>query len=340
MQVDAMVRGNGLAELAADARDRETAGYDGLWTAETGHDPFLTLLPVAEHTEHVQIGTAIAVAFARNPMNTAYLANDLQLYSKGRFLLGLGSQVKPHIERRFAMPWSHPAPRMREYVQALHAIWDAWNTGERLNFRGEFYSHTLMTPFFSPGPNPYGPPKVYLAAVGDHMTRTAAEVCDGIQPHAFTTERYLREHTLPIIQEGLTSSGRTPADFSIAFSAFVVTGRTEEQMAAAAQGVRQQIAFYGSTPSYRTVLELHGWGELGVELNRLSRSTDDDRWARMGELIDEDVLTTFAVVAEPDQVGPALVARFGDTVDRFQFYAPYAHDDTLFAPAIEVLRKA
>lgn len=340
MKVDAMVRGTGLAEIAADARQREVAGYNGLWTAETGHDPFLSLLPVAEHTEDIEMGTGIAVAFARNPMSMAYVANDLQLFSKGRFLLGLGSQIKPHIERRFNMPWSHPAPRMREYVQALRAIWDAWNTGERLDFRGDFYSHTLMTPFFSPGPNPYGAPKVYLAAVGDHMTRTAAEVCDGLQPHPFTTVRYLQERTMPLVQEGLAASGRSLDDFSIAFSAFVVTGSTEEQMAAAAAGVRQQIAFYGSTPAYRTVLELHGWGELGVELNTLSRGTDDDRWAAMGKLIDDEVLSTFAVIAEPEQVGPALLERFGGTVDRLQFYVPYQAPDETFAPAIEALRAA
>ncbi len=339
MKVDAMLRGTGLAELAAEAREREAAGIDGLWSYEGPHDPFLPLMPVAEHTSRVAVGTAIAVAFARNPMTTAYVANDLQVHSKGRFLLGLGSQVKPHIERRFSMPWSRPARRMREYVQALQAIWAAWNTGERLAFRGEFYSHTLMTPFFSPAPSPYGPPAVYLAAVGDQMTRVAGEVCDGLLPHAFTTERYLREHTLPVLEEGLAASGRTRAGFAIAFSGFVVTGAGEEQMAMAARGVREQIAFYGSTPAYRPVLDLHGWGELGVELNRLSRGTDADRWQRMGELIDDEVLGTFAVVAEPDRLGDAILARFGGLVDRFTFYAPYEHKPTLFAPATEALQR-
>jgi probable F420-dependent oxidoreductase len=340
MKVDAMLRGTGLAELSAEAREREAAGIDGLWSYEGPHDPFLPLMPVAEHTSRVAVGTAIAVAFARNPMSTAYVANDLQVHSEGRFLLGLGSQVKPHIERRFAMPWSHPARRMREYVQALRAIWGAWDTGERLAFRGEFYSHTLMTPFFSPAPSPYGPPAVYLAAVGDQMTRVAGEVCDGLLPHAFTTERYLREHTMPVLADGLAASGRTRADVTIAFSGFVVSGDGEEEMAAAARGVREQIAFYGSTPAYRPVLELHGWGELGVELNRLSRGTDPDRWQRMGELVDDEVLATFAVVAEPDRLGAAILARFGDLADRFTFYAPYAHDDALFAPATEELRRA
>jgi probable F420-dependent oxidoreductase len=340
MRVDAMLRSTGLKDLAAEAREREAAGYDGLWSFEAAHDPFLPLMPVAEHTEHLSVGTAIAVAFARNPMSMAYVSYDVQVHSQGRFLLGLGSQVKPHIERRFQMPWGNPAPRMREYVQAMRAIWAAWETGERLNFQGDFYSHTLMTPFFSPEPSPWGPPKVYLAAVGEHMTRTAGEVCDGIQPHAFTTQRYLRERTLPLLEEGLAVSGRTLADFSISFSGFVVTGRTEEEMAAAIAGTRAQIAFYGSTPSYRTVLEMHGWEQLGVELNTLSRGTDPDRWRKMGELIDDDVLSEFAVVAEPDDLGPALLARYGGIVDRFNFYAPYAHDETVFAPAIEALRKA
>jgi probable F420-dependent oxidoreductase len=340
MKVDAMLRGTGLAELAAEAREQEAAGIDGLWSYEGPHDPFLPLMPVAEHTSRVAVGTAIAVAFARNPMSMAYVANDLQVHSKGRFLLGLGSQVKPHIERRFAMPWSHPARRMRDYVRALRAIWAAWNSGERRAFRGEFYSHTLMTPFFSPAPSPYGPPAVYLAAVGDLMTRVAGEVCDGLLPHAFTTERYLREHTLPVLEDGIAASGRSRADFAISFSGFVVSGATEDEMAAAARGVREQIAFYGSTPAYRPVLDLHGWGELGVELNRLSRGTDADRWQRMGELIDDEVLAAFAVVAEPDRLGAAVLARFGGLVDRFTFYAPYEHDDALFAPAREELRRA
>jgi probable F420-dependent oxidoreductase len=340
VKVDAMLRATGLAELAAEARAAEDAGTDGLWSFEGRHDPFLPLVPVAEHTTRVTIGTAIAVAFARSPMTTAYAAHDLQVHSRGRFLLGLGSQVKPHIERRFAMPWSRPAARMREYVQALRAIWTAWDTESRLAFRGDFYSHTLMTPFFSPAPSPYGPPAVYLAAVGDRMTRVAGEVCDGLLPHPFTTPRYLREHTLPLLEEGLAAGGRTRADVTVALSGFVVSGATEEELAAATRGVREQIAFYASTPAYRPVLDLHGWGELGAELNRLSRGSDPDRWRRMGELVDDGVLAEFAVVAEPGRLGRALADRFGGLVDRFTFNAPYAHDDALFAPAADVLRRA
>ncbi len=340
MKVDTGVRGAGLAELAEEVRGREAAGYDGLWTAETSHDPFLPHMLIAEHTERISMGTGIAVAFARSPMTTATTAHDLQVLSKGRFLLGLGSQIKPHIERRFSMPWSHPAPRMREYVQAMRAVWAAWNDGEKLDFRGDFYQHTLMTPFFTPEPSPWGPPKVYLAAVGEHMTRAAGEVCDGLQPHGFTTARYLREVTLPIVREGLAKSGRKPADFSVGFGGFVVTGRTEEEMAAAARGTKAQIAFYGSTPAYRGVLDLHGWGELHVALNRLSKSSDEDKWQKMGELVDDEVLDAFAVTAEPDRLGAAVLERWGDSVDRFSFYAPYQHADDLFAPAIAALQAA
>jgi len=340
MRVDAMLQSTGLADLAAEARSREAQGYDGLWTAEAAHDPFLPLMPVAEHTERVSMGTGIAVAFARNPMSTAYTAHDLQTYARGRFLLGLGSQIKPHIERRFAMPWGNPARRMREYISALRAIWRAWDEGERLSFRGDFYSHTLMTPFFSPPPGEFGPPKIYLAAVGEHMTRVAGEVCDGLQPHPFTTQRYLTEVTVPLLEEGRARAGHSLDGFSIALSGLVVTGATEEDMATADRAVRQQIAFYGSTPAYRTVLELHGWGELGDELNKLSRGSDEGRWEAMGKLVDDDVLNAFAVVAEPDRLGAALLDRFGAIVDRYTFYAPYPHTDELFAPAIAELRAA
>jgi probable F420-dependent oxidoreductase len=340
MKVDTGVRSTGLAELAAEVRGREEAGYDGLWTAETSHDPFLPHVVVAEHTERVAMGTGIAVAFARSPMTTASTAHDLQVLSGGRFLLGLGSQIKPHIERRFSMPWSQPAKRMREYVSAMRAIWAAWDDGAKLDFRGDFYQHTLMTPFFAPEPSPWGPPKVYLAAVGELMTRVAGEVCDGLQPHAFTTARYLREVTLPIVHEGLAASGRGPADFSVSFGGFVVTGRTEEELAEAARGTKQQIAFYASTPAYRAVLDLHGWGELGVELNRLSKRGDPRRWQEMGELVDDEVLDAFAVTAEPDALGAAVVERWGGLADRFSFYAPYRHGDDLFTPAIAALRAA
>src|SRR5487761_2713948 len=298
----------------------EADGYDGAWAAEVGHDPLLILAGAAGATSRLELGTGIVVAFARSPMITATMANDVQLLSKGRLLLGLGSQIKPHIEKRYSMPWSQPAARMREYILAMRAIWSCWNEGTPLNFRGEFYRHTLMSPFFNPGPNPYGPPKVFLAAVGERMTEVAGEVADGLLVHGFTTERYLKEVTLPSIESGLARSGRTRGDFELSYPAFVVTGDTEEQMAAADAGTRKQIAFYGSTPAYRPVLELHGWGDLQTELNALSKGGE---WDEMGRRIPDEILETFAVRGTPEEIPGRLQGRFGDLIDRLSLYMPY-----------------
>jgi probable F420-dependent oxidoreductase len=308
---------NGIAEAAKKAED---TGYDGVWSAETSHDPFLPIAIGAAATEKLEFGTGIAVAFARNPMNLAVLANDLQLLTKGRFMLGLGSQIKPHITKRFSMPWSHPAPRMRELILAMRAIWATWATGEPLAFRGEYYTHTLMTPFFDPGKNPYGNPKVLLAAVGELMTEVAGEAGDGLLVHGFTTERYLREVSLPALERGAAKAGKSRSDLTVSYPGFVVTGATDAETEAADKAVRQQIAFYGSTPAYRPVLELHGWGDLQPELNTLSKRGE---WVKMGELITDEVLDAFAVVAPIGEVATQVKARFGDCVDRFSFYAPY-----------------
>src|SRR5215813_12775531 len=207
--------GGSFDEIEGRARALEAEGYDGAATAETSHDPFFPLLLAAQATERLELATGVAIAFARTPMTMASIANDLQLASKGRFFLGLGSQIKPHIERRFSMPWSHPAARMREYILAMRAIWASWSDGTKLDFRGDFYTHTLMTPFFSPGPNPFGPPKVYLAAVGELMTEVGGEVADGVIIHGFTTERYVKEVTLPAIERGLAKAGRSRSSFEI-----------------------------------------------------------------------------------------------------------------------------
>lgn len=315
--------GAGLADVGQAARAAEVVGYDGLWSPETGHDPFLPLVLAAEHTEGLELGTGIAVAFARNPMSLAMLGNDLQAFSGGRFLLGLGSQVKAHVEKRFSMPWSHPAPRMRELVLAMRAIWEAWAQGTKLDFRGDFYTHTLMTPFFSPGPNPHGPPKVFVAAVGARMAEVAGEVADGVLVHGFTTERYLREVTVPAVERGLARSGRRRGDFQVSYPGLVVAGDTEEERAGAAAAVRAQIAFYGSTPAYRPVLEGHGWGDLAGQLNPLSKQ---GRWAEMAQLVDDEVLDAFAVTGSPEEVPGLVLDRYGDLVDRFGFYAPYQSD--------------
>ena len=322
MKVDGSI-GSNLEKVSAEAQEAEAAGYDGIWSAEVSHDPFFPLLLGAQSTERLELGTGIAVAFARNPMTLASIGNDLNWYAKGRFLLGLGSQIKAHVTKRFSMPWSHPAPRMRELILAMRAIWDCWNNGSKLEFRGDFYTHTLMTPFFNPGPNPYGPPKVFLAAVGELMTEVAGEVCDGIIIHGFTTERYLREVTVPALERGMAKSGRARRDFEISFPAFIVSGTTEEEMAAAITGTKQQIAFYGSTPAYKSVFELHGWDDLQPELNRLSKLGD---WVKMGEIIDDDVLDAFAIVGEPEAIPGKIKARVGDVVDRVSFYTPYSSD--------------
>ncbi|WP_405970231.1 LLM class F420-dependent oxidoreductase [Streptomyces sp. NBC_00988] len=337
MKVDGKLSVWGTAEVVAEALHHEKAGYDGLWASESKHDPFLPLLLAAEHTDRLEVGTAIAVAFARSPMQLAYTAHDLQAYSGGRFSLGLGSQIKPHVERRFSMPWSRPAARMREYVSALRAIWSAWNDGEKLDFRGDFYTHTLMSPFFSPPPAPGGAPKVFVAAVGEAMTRVAGEVADGLLAHGFTTERYLREVTLPTVELGLDRSGRTRDDFSVSHLLLTATGRTEEELARAIDGTRRQIAFYGSTPAYRGVLELHGWGALGDELNALSKSSREDKWEAMGGLVDDEVLHTFAVVAEPERVAGEIRRRYGSLVDRVSFYTAYEIDAEVWEPIVQEL---
>jgi len=312
MRVDAGLMG-GLAEIPARIKELEAAGFDGAMTAETAHDPFFPLLIAAEHSQRIELITSIAVAFARNPMILANVAHDLQAFSKGRFILGLGSQIQPHIQKRFSMPWSHPAARMRELILAMRAIWDCWYKGKKLEFRGEFYTHTLMTPFFTPTDTQYGAPKVFLAAVGPLMTEVAGEVADGVILHAFTTEKYLRDVTLPALEKGLAKAGRKRGDFQVMYPGFVVTGKDEKAWADSRRGVCRQIAFYGSTPAYRPVLDLHGWGGLQTELNALSKQ---GQWEKMGELISDDILEKFAVVGSPDEIIPKFKARFAGVVDR------------------------
>jgi probable F420-dependent oxidoreductase len=335
VKVDGVLVGGGLDGVPTVARELEQLGYDGAFSAETAHDPFFPILLAAEHTERLELATGIAVAFARNPMTLANVGYDLQAYSKGRFILGLGSQIRPHIEKRFSMPWSQPAARMRELILAMRAIWAAWLDGEKLDFRGEFYRHTLMTPFFNPGPNPYGVPRVFLAAVGQRMTEVAGEVADGILLHGFTTERYVREVTLPALERGWGRAGKARSDFEVSGPMFVVTGTNEQEFEAARRGTKQQIAFYGSTPAYRGVLELHGWGELQGELNRLSKQGE---WAAMGELVTDEVLETFAVVAEPEDVPGRMLARYGDVIDRVSFYAPYKRDPDRWSKVLDGFR--
>jgi probable F420-dependent oxidoreductase len=324
MKIDAGLMMGSLAEVPQKVKEIESQGYDGLVTAELASDPFFPLVLAAEHSERVQLMTSIAVAFARSPMILANIGNDLQAYSKGRFTLGIGSQIAPHIVKRFSMPWSKPASRMREFIQAMRAIWACWYESKPLEFRGEFYSHTLMTPMFTPANNRYGPPKIVLAAVGPKMTEVAGEVADGMLVHGFTTARYLSEVTMPATLRGLELSGRKRSEFQLCYPAFVVTGKDEREWEQARTGVARQIAFYGSTPGYRGVLEVHGWGELQTELHRLSKRGE---WVAMGELVSDEMLDEFAIVAEPPRVAAALKKRFGGLIDRVLCSFPHATDD-------------
>jgi len=305
------------AKAAELGRAAEAAGFDALWAAETNHDPFLSCALAADATEAIEVGTAIAIAFARSPMTLASTAHDLQSLSAGRFVLGLGSQIKPHIENRYSMPWSQPARRMREFVLAMRSIWDTWEHGTPLRFEGEFYRHTLMTPMFTPRAHGHRAPKVFLAGVGPRMTEVAGEVADGFICHGFSSERYLRECTLPALRRGAERAGRDLDDIEVVAPGFVVTGVDDAAIEEAAAATRRQMAFYGSTPAYRPVLDLHGWGELQLELHAMSKRGE---WTAMGDLITDEILGTFAVVGRPDEVGRELHRRYGDVVRRVTSY--------------------
>jgi len=295
-----------LAQTATAARTLEAQGFDGVLSFEGAHDPFLPLAVAAEHTTRVTLTTAIAIAFARNPMTVAYQANDLQLISGGRFVLGLGTQIRPHIEKRFGQPWSRPNARMREFVRAVRTIWSAWDTGERLDFRGEFYTHTLMTPFFSPGPNPHGRPPIALAGFGPAMIAVAGEVADGWIVHPLNSPSYVREQAMPALARGLARAGRNRADVEIACQTITMIGTTDEQVATARMKAKGQIAFYGSTPAYRVMLDHHGWGDLQPELNALSKQ---GRWGEMIALVTDDMLDVIGVSGRPAEAGRRLRER-------------------------------
>ncbi|CAB4949956.1 unannotated protein [freshwater metagenome] len=314
MKTDAIIHGN-LADAAAAIRRAEDAGFDGAVSVEISHDPFLPLALGAAATERVDLITGIAVAFARNPMNAAVIANDINRLSNGRFILGLGSQIKPHITKRFSMPWSDPAARMREFVLAVRAIWESWNEGTPLAFRGEYYRHTLMTPMFDQGPSECGNPRIFVAAVGPAMTAVAGEVADGLMAHGFTTPSYLREVTMVNLAKGLERSNRSRSDVEVTIPIMSAVGRDDAEVAPKLAAVRQQLAFYGSTPAYRGVLEHHGWGDVGDELNRLSKQGE---WVAMGDLITDEMLREFAVIGDLESVSAEIKQKFGGLVDRVQ----------------------
>jgi probable F420-dependent oxidoreductase len=325
------------AELGPLAGRLEEAGYDELVVSETRHDPFLSLTVAAGTTTRIALRSGIAVAFARNPMSTAMLANDLQLLSGGRFTLGLGTQLKTHVTKRFSMPWSRPVAQMREYVMALRAIWRTFETGERLRFRGEFYRHTLMAPFFNPGPNPYGWPPVVLAGVGEAMTEMAGEVADGFVVHNISTRLFLEEVTLPALRRGRATAGKSMDGFELHLTPMIATGRTEEEFERSVASTRAQIAFYTAAPTYERILELHGLSEVRDELHRLAA---EGRADEMPSVIDDKILHTFAFVGEPETVARALHEEYGGIATTMGFYEPNVTDPQRWLPLVRHLREA
>lgn len=308
-----------ITEAGPRARDLEGVGYDAIYVPETGHDPFLPIVSAAAATERVMLRTGVAVALPRSPTHLAMVANDLQLMSHGRFQLGLGTQVKAHVERRFGSEWSDPIGRMRDLVQATRAVQHSWNSGERLDFHSTHYELTLMTPFFSPGPNPYGAPPIYMAALGPKMTELAGEVADGILPHGLTSGRFFEEVTLPALQRGLAKAGRQRSEIELNYPNLIASGETDAELEESIAKLREHLAFYASTPTYRAVLESHGWGDLQRDLHQLSTT---DRWSEMGSLITDEVLDAFTVFGTPDIVAARIVDKARGIADRVSFFSP------------------
>jgi len=320
-------------------RQIEEVGYDRAFSFEAKHDPFLSLATAAEHTQSIALGTAIAIAFARTPMTLANIGRDLQELTGGRFTLGLGSQIAPHITQRFSMPWSDPAARMREMVLGIRAIWDAWEQGTRLKFEGDYYTHTRMIPAFDPGPNPFGLPPILTAGFGPVMTAVSGEVADGFLVHPLNSRRSLLELTVPAIEAGLAKAGRpalgdAASTFDLTAVTIIVTGRTEEEFVRSREAVRQQLAFYGTTPAYRPVFDVHDRGELHPELKRRGAAGE---WVEMAELIDDEFLAEVAVIGEPHEIAPLLRARLAGITDRVSLVNNRAPDPAHFAEVVSDL---
>jgi probable F420-dependent oxidoreductase len=337
MQLDVALRQYDLKSVPEFARRAEATGYDCLWTSETQHDPFLPLAVAATATSSIKLGTSIAVAFPRSPMITAYSAWDLQKASAGRFILGLGSQVRAHNQRRFSVKFESPGPKLREVVLALRAIWDCWQNDTPLRFKGQFYNFDLMTPFFNPGPIAHPIIPVFVAGVNRYMCRMAGEVCDGLHVHPFHTAKYLREYVHTAVNEGLQASGRSRADFHYATSVFVIVGGTERERAENAEAVRQQIAFYASTRTYAPVLEAHGWEAISPELHAKSLAGD---WKGMSRLITDEMMDEVAISGRYDTIGQKLRERYAGLLDRVSMYQPYEvrmNQDQKLETLIEVI---
>lgn len=319
MKLDATLPPVGLKEVPAIAKAAEEIGFDALWTQETQHDPFLPCALIAEHTTRLNLGTAIAVSFTRSPANIAYMAWDLAAQSNGRFILGLGTQVKAHIERRFGQPWPESVTgKLREQIQVIRAFWDCWQNGTKLNYRGEYYKITLMSPFFSPPPLPLGEEEglipIYIAGVNTGLAKLAGEMCEGFHVHPFHSVKYLQEVILPAFEDGVQKSGRKRSDIAVSVTAFVATPPEEMNFA------RAQIAFYASTPSYRPVMELHGWTSVS---ERLSAHAARGEWTEMPTLITNEMLSEFCLVTEQNKLADELQKRYDGIADRLSIYTPF-----------------
>ncbi len=323
MKVDAPLTAD-LTRVANQATKLEALGYDGLRLAELNHDPFLPLTIAAEHTERTELVTSVAVAFARNPMSMAVLAHDLNAFSQGRLVLGIGSQVKPHIERRFSMPWHKAAAQMREFIESMNAIFDCWYEGSRLEYVGEYYQHTLMPSTFTPDNTDVPRPRIALSATGPLMTKVAAETADGMIMHPFSSEKYMREVTIPAIETGLTSRGRSLDDFQLDYAPMIATARNDEALQQATDVLRDRIAFYGCTVAYKPVLDIHGWGDMQEELIALNRAHDKKG---MAALITDEMVETIGIVGTPEDVIDKMKARFGGLIHRTGFGAELDQDD-------------
>lgn len=323
MRVVHSLKSRDLNGVAAEAAWAESIGYDGIATNETAHDPFLPLAVAATTTSRVTLETHVAIAFPRSPMVLAHTARDLQDSSSGRFRLGLGTQVKGHIERRFSTRWGSPGPRLREYVQSLRAIWNCWDTGSNLEYAGDFYQFSLMTPFFSPGPSEYTHPQVFTAAVNGYNCLVAGECSDGLMLHSLTSPEYVRQVVKPNISKGARRAGRDPGDISLVGGGFIVTGPNQAAIRDQEAETRRRIAFYSSTRTYFPVLECHGFEDIGRQLHRLSL---EGKWEEMGDLVPDDMLHAFAIIGEYGDIPGLFKEKYGGLVDEMHFSIQTSND--------------
>jgi probable F420-dependent oxidoreductase len=324
-----------MSGAAAEAKRLAAMGYDGVYSLEGSWDPFFPLVIASEHVPELDIATGIAVAFPRNPSHIAYQAWDLQTFSKGKFSLGIGSQIKTHIEKRFGLEFNPAAARMREYILAVKAFFDCWQNGSRLDFQGKYYRHTLMTPMFNPGPNPYGVPPIMLGALGPKMTEVAGEVADGLIVHPFNSMPFLEEHALPAVKRGLEKSNRTLSDFTLQVNAIVITGETDEEYQAAEKSVKSLLGFYASTPAYAPPMEAVGLGDLQPKMNALSK---EGKWDELGNYVNDHFVDSFCTRGKPEDIAAKLKAKYGSYADRLAIYAPYAAPDAMWAKIIKELK--